>query len=166
MHFIIGTDLEINGSFSEPQLQPPHVQLAKALTLSSSPSWPFSTALFNAHKSHTDRHWMLEKGIDRDIWLLVDNMHNWGVGKQVISLAEVCKLKTPTLVLCAHCCGSRCLFEHLPLIVQSCHSTHYKNPVQWPYLIFEPHKNSANFEAHCCLALETFLQDYQRAMSL
>lgn len=38
MHFIIGTDLEINGSFSERQLQPPQVQLTKALTLSSSPS--------------------------------------------------------------------------------------------------------------------------------
>lgn len=135
MHFIIGTDLEINSSFSEPAFQPPHVQLANALTLSSSPSWPFSTALFNTHKSHTDCHWMLGKGIDRDIWLLVDNMHNWGVRKQVISLVEVCETKTPTLVLCAHCCGSRPLFEHLTLIIQSCWTTHYKNPVLWPYFI-------------------------------
>lgn len=62
-----------------------HTRLTKALTLSSSPSWPFSTALFNAHKSHTDRRWILGEGIDRDIWLLVDNMHNWGLWKQVIS---------------------------------------------------------------------------------
>lgn len=115
---------------------PADVQLAKALTLSSSPSWPFSTALFNAHKSHTDHHWMLGKGIDRDIWLLVDNMHNWGVGKQVISLAEVCEPKTPTLVLCAHCWGSRPLFERLALIIQSCWTTHYKNPVLPPDFIF------------------------------
>ena len=134
MHFIIGTDLEINGSFSEPLLQPPHMQLAKALTLSSSPSWPFSTALFNAHKSHTDRHWMLGKGIDRDIWLLVDNMHNWGVRKQVISPVEVCEWKTPTLVRCAHCCGSSTLFEHRTLIIQSCWTTRCKNPVAIFYL--------------------------------
>lgn len=106
---------------------PLHVQLAKALTLSSSPSWPFSTALFNAHKSHTDRHWMLEKGIDRDIWLLVDNMHNWGVRKQVISLVLVCEWKTLTLVLCAHCCGSRPLFERIALIIQSYLNTHFEN---------------------------------------
>lgn len=69
---------------------PPHVQLVKGLTLSPSRSWPFSTALFNAHKSQTDRHWMLGKGIDRDIWVLLDNMHNWGMEKQVISLATMC----------------------------------------------------------------------------
>lgn len=84
----------------------PYVQLTKALTLSSSPSWPFSTALFNAHKSHTGRHRMLGKGIDRDIWLLVDNMHNWAVGKQVISPAETSQSETPTLVHCPCCCGS------------------------------------------------------------
>lgn len=87
--------------------KPPLVQLAKALTLSSSPCWPFSTALFNAHKSHTDDRWMLGKGIDRDIWLLVDNMHNWGVGKQVISLAEGYESKTQTLGLE---CGSQPVF--------------------------------------------------------
>lgn len=112
MHFIIGTDLEINGGFSVPGLQPccHHPQrcarLTKALTLSSSPFWPFSTALFNAHKSHTGRCWILGEGIDRDIWLLVDNMHNWGLWKQVISpQVEACDSQTPSLVPCVHCCG-------------------------------------------------------------
>ena len=109
---------KLTAASRSPSSNPPMCN--KALTLSSSPSWPFSTALFNAHKSHTDRHWMLGKGIDRDVWLLVDNMHNWGIGKQVISLAEMCELKTPTLVICAHCYGSRCLFELLALIVHSC----------------------------------------------
>lgn len=36
-----------------------HARLTKALTLSSSPFWPFRTALFNAHKSHTDGCWIL-----------------------------------------------------------------------------------------------------------
>lgn len=87
MHFIIGTDLEINGSFS----------VSTPLCMCSSPKhWPFPLLSpdllvlhYLTHKSHTDRHWMLGKGIDRDIWLLLDNMHNWGEGKQVISLSEV-----------------------------------------------------------------------------
>lgn len=137
MQFIIGTDLEINGGFSEPQLQPPpHVRPAKALTLSSPPSWPFSTALFNAHKSHTDRHWMLGKGIDRDIWLLVDSMHNWRVRKQVISPAGVRDSKTLTLVLWAQCYGSSPLFKWLTLIIQSCRAAWYDKPMWWLYFIF------------------------------
>lgn len=157
MHFIIGTDLEINGSFSEPQLQPLHMQLAKALTLSSSPSWPFSTALFNAHKSHTDRHWMLGKGIDRDIWLLVDNMHNWGVRKQVISPVEG---KTPTLVLCAHCFGSSPLFERLTLIIQSCWTRHCENAALWPYCVVDKFNTSTAVEHTKIVAILMTISDF------
>lgn len=137
VHFIIGTDLEINGSFSELQLQPPYVRVSKALTLSSSPFWPFSTALFNAHKSHTDHHWKVRKGIDRDIWLPVDSMHNWMVGKQVISPVEVCDSKTLTLVLCAHCYERSLLFKELTLMIQSWWATWYMKLVWLPHFIFE-----------------------------
>lgn len=156
---------------SEPQLQSPrhplpHAQLAKALTLSSSPSWPFSTALFNAHKSHTDRHWMLGKGIDRDIWLLVDNMHNWGVWKQVISLVEVRELKTPTLVVCAHCCGRSPLFEHPVLIIQSCWNTHHKIPILC-FIFKEFCKSVACTNTTAILQIMSdFISDYWRSMSL
>lgn len=68
------------------------------------------------HTNPADRHWMVRKSIDRDIWLLVDSMHNWRVGKQVISVVEVCDSETLTLVLWAHCWGNCFLFERLTLI--------------------------------------------------